>query len=295
MECVAVCDDNALRSVRQTKGSIEQMREQWGFWLDLPSTPEKYIRVDDLEEGIGALETILLDKANYLAFTSGDGACLGCSEKTIMHLFIGTVEALMQPRIKKHVAKVTELIEKLEQSIQLKLAQEINVGDSMSKIIDELGSDDDVTLASLAGKMESKSGGQPIDRQWLRHVTQLVAKLKDLKWKYEDGITGQGRSRLGMINSTGCTSVWGSTYPFNPYPFPWTNHLFQDSPSMAMGIFEGHMAKMADGFKAIRMAELELEGKYDPAQHDEFFTYFNWHKVHRRRVGALPAGRRRRW
>ena len=45
---------------------------------------------------------------------------------------------------------------------------------------------------------------------------------------------------------------------------------------MAMGVFEGHMAKMAEGFKAIRMAELELEGKYDPAEHDEFFTYFNW-------------------
>jgi pyruvate-ferredoxin/flavodoxin oxidoreductase len=45
---------------------------------------------------------------------------------------------------------------------------------------------------------------------------------------------------------------------------------------MAMGIFEGHMAKMADGFRAIRKAELELEGKYDATEHDEFFTYFNW-------------------
>jgi pyruvate-ferredoxin/flavodoxin oxidoreductase len=81
---------------------------------------------------------------------------------------------------------------------------------------------------------------------------------------------------MGMCNATGCTSVWGSTYPFNPYPFPWANHLFQDSPSMAMGIFEGHMAKMAEGFKAIRKAELELSGEYNPADHDEFFTYFTW-------------------
>jgi pyruvate-ferredoxin/flavodoxin oxidoreductase len=81
---------------------------------------------------------------------------------------------------------------------------------------------------------------------------------------------------MGMINSTGCTSVWGSTYPFNPYPFPWANHLFQDSPSMAMGIFEGHMAKMAEGFKAIRTAELELANKYNPAVHDDFLTYFAW-------------------
>jgi pyruvate-ferredoxin/flavodoxin oxidoreductase len=65
MECVQVCDDDALRPVPQTQASVEQLREQWDFWLDLPTTPQKYIRVDNLEEGIGALETILLDKRNY--------------------------------------------------------------------------------------------------------------------------------------------------------------------------------------------------------------------------------------
>jgi pyruvate-ferredoxin/flavodoxin oxidoreductase len=70
--------------------------------------------------------------------------------------------------------------------------------------------------------------------------------------------------------------VWGSTYPFNPYPFPWSNHLFQDSASLAMGVYEGHMAKMAEGFKTIRAAELELAGKYNEREHEEFFRYFTW-------------------
>ncbi|OOZ38255.1 hypothetical protein BOW53_16120 [Solemya pervernicosa gill symbiont] len=43
-----------------------------------------------------------------------------------------------------------------------------------------------------------------------------------------------------------------------------------------MGLFEGHMAKMADGFKAIRMVELELAGKYSEEKHDGFFKYFSW-------------------
>lgn len=47
---------------------------------------------------------------------------------------------------------------------------------------------------------------------------------------------------------------------------------------MAMGVFEGHMSKMAAGFKAIRWAELELVGNYKPSEHDEFFSYFNWHQ-----------------
>jgi pyruvate-ferredoxin/flavodoxin oxidoreductase len=277
MECVEVCDDDALRPLQQTDDSVERLRANWDFWLDLPTTPEKYIRVDDLEQGIGALETILLDKANYQAFTSGDGACLGCAEKTVIHLFIATVEALMRPRIARHLARLDELIGKLEKHIQYKLVEEIDVGDpdTMARIVSDIG-DKDVTLAGIAERVERLGGGRPIDQDWLRRMTELLARLKDLRWRYQEGTTGSGRSKMGMINATGCTSVWGSTYPFNPYPFPWANHLFQDSASMAMGVFEGHMAKMAEGFKAVRMADLELAGKYDPGEHEELFTYFNW-------------------
>ncbi len=277
MECVEVCSDDALRPATQSESSVKRLRENWDFWLDLPTTQKKYIRVDDLEEGIGALETILLDKTNYLSFSSGDGACLGCSEKTSMHLFVATVEALMQPRIEKHLAYVKELTRKLEQHIQLKLVEELKISDplTLARMVSNIG-DGDVTLASLAGNVESATGGQPIDRGWLQRVTGIVAKLKDLEWRYSEGTSGRGRASMGIINATGCTSVWGSTYPYNPYPFPWANHLFQDTPSMAMGVFEGHMAKMAEGFKAIRIAELELEGTYNPAEHEEQLTYFNW-------------------
>ncbi len=276
-ECIAVCDDDALRPVIQTEGSIAKLRKDWDLWMDLPTTPEKFNRIDDLEEKIGALETILLDKSAYLDFVSGDGACLGCSEKTVIHLFVATVEALMQPRIKKHVAYLDELIKKLEAHIQTKLIGTVNISDTdaLSKILKD-SHDSDLTISGITSKLEEEKGGEPIDQDWLEEVTQLLAQLKQLKWKYTDGTTGKGRSRMGMTNATGCTSVWGSTYPYNPYPFPWANHLFQDSTSMAMGIFEGHMAKMGDGFKAVRKAELELNGEYRHEEHDDFFTYFNW-------------------
>ncbi len=277
MECVAVCGDDALRPVTQTEDSITNLRKNWDFWMDLPNTPPKFNRIDDLEEKIGPLETMLLNKDAYLNFASGDGACLGCSEKSVVHLFIATVESLMQPRIKKHVDQLTELIAKLEQHIQGKLMKSVNVGDAdmMSKIVSEM-QNQDLTMAGIAKRMESERGTEPIDQEWLREVTQLLAKLKKLKWKYTDGTTGKGRTNMGMLNATGCTSVWGSTYPFNPYPFPWANHLFQDSTSMAMGVFEGHMAKMAEGFKTIRKAELFLKDEFRPSEHNDFFTYFTW-------------------
>jgi pyruvate-ferredoxin/flavodoxin oxidoreductase len=276
MECIEVCNDDALRPITQTRDSIADLRKNWDFWLDLPNTPEKYIRVDNLEEGIGALETILLNKDAYLPFASGDGSCLGCAEKTVVHLFVATVESLMQPRVKAQVTKLDDLIDRLKQHIKLNLVGEIDVGDA-EEMAAVLGDDSgELTLARIAESVERSHESEPIDRDWLKHVTDLVAKLQDLRWRYEKGATGQGRSSMGILNATGCTSVWGSTYPFNPYPFPWANHLFQDPASMALGVFEGHMVKMADGFKAVRMAEALLKGDYNVGEQEEIYRYFGW-------------------
>ncbi len=278
-ECVAVCNDHALRAVPQTEKSVETLKKSWDFWNDLPTTPGKFSRIDNLEEKIGALDTMLLNKETYQSFASGDGACMGCSEKTVVHLFVSTVESLMQPRVKKYTDYLDDLISRLEQHIHLKLMHTIDISDSeaIGRIVGE-SKNSDLTMADIAGKLETLKGGEPVDQAWLKNTTQLLTKLKNLKWRYTEGTTGRGRAKMGMLNATGCTSVWGSTYPFNPYPFPWANHLFQDSPSVAMGVFEGHMAKMAEGFKAVRIAELELKGKYEEEDHREFFTYFNWHQ-----------------
>jgi pyruvate-ferredoxin/flavodoxin oxidoreductase len=279
MECVQVCNDDALRPVLQTENSIARLRKDWDFWTDLPNTPTKFNRIDDLEEKIGPLETILLNKEAYLQFASGDGACLGCSEKTVIHLFVATVESLMQPRIREHIARLDALISKLEQHIQLKLINTVDISDTetLTKIVTEM-ENNDLTISSISKRLEAAKGTEPIDHEWLQEVTQLLARLKKLRWKYTEGTTGKGRSNMGACNATGCTSVWGSTWPYNPYPFPWANHLFQDSPSMAMGIFEGHMAKMAEGFKTIRKTELILNDTYKPSEHDDFFTYFTWNQ-----------------
>ena len=279
MECVNVCEDDALRIVTQSEESVVKLRNEWEFWNDLPSTPDKFNRIESLEEKIGPLETILLNKQAYTQFASGDGACLGCSEKSVVHLFTATVESLMQPRIKTHVAKLDNLTNQLEAYLQKKLLQQVDVTDTdlMTSILAQ-SQNTDLTMAEIASRFESTKGKAPIDQEWLREVSQILAQLKKLKWKYTTGTTGKGRSTMGMCNATGCTSVWGSTWPYNPYPFPWANHLFQDSTSMAMGIFEGHMAKMAEGFKAIRKAELILKDEYNASKSKEFFTYFTWHQ-----------------
>ena len=276
--CVKVCEDDALKMVTQTEDSTERLRRDWKLWLELPTTPKEYSRIEDLDEKIGALDTLLLDKRNYNSMNCGDGACLGCGEKTAIHLFTSTVSALMQPRVKGFIARLDSLIERVEQHIRIKLASNVDLTNTAAVLnAVEATKDSDLTLSSLAAKLTEGKPSQPLDPQWVKNTAQLLEKLKDLRWRYVEGPTRRGRADMGVINSTGCTSVWGSTYPYHPYPFPWTSHLFQDSPSVAMGIFEGHMAKMAEGFKAVRIAEKELAGDYLPERDDDFFRRFTWH------------------
>jgi pyruvate-ferredoxin/flavodoxin oxidoreductase len=80
--------------------------------------------------------------------------------------------------------------------------------------------------------------------------------LSDAAWLYEGGAgscmgcgegtairmmlaaTGfaHGRENVGLVAATGCNSVFGSTYPYNPFLVPWTNSLFENSATVAMGI-----------------------------------------------------------
>ena len=277
MLCVDVCEDEALTVAPQTETSVAKLRNDWDFWQSLPNTSRDFIRVEDMDEKIGALETMLLDKSIYSSMVCGDGSCTGCGEKTILHLFTSTITALMQPRVKKQVDEIDTLIAALEKKIRERLAATVDVSDlaALQRAV-EGHAGADLKLSSLAAEMDKGKAGTPLDQDWLKGVTRLIARLKDLKWRYVEGPARNGRSKLGFVNSTGCSSVYGSSWPYNPYPFPWTNHLFQDSPSVAMGVFEGHMVKMADDFKTLRLARAEAAGDPDHAKFAKDTQYFDW-------------------
>jgi len=255
--CVDVCPDDALITVKQDEKIVDKLRRTWSFWQKLPDTPERFVQVRNLEEGIGVLHTLLLKKENYLSMVGGDGSCMGCGEKTAVHLIVSAVEAFLKPHVENFVSEIDDLTQKMDEKIRLLLAAGVDLdGVSESSRVD------------IAIEGENK--------QRLSELTEVLKGLKDLSWRYKSGPSGQGRAILGMTNATGCSSVWGSTYPYNPYPFPWVNHLFQDAPSIAIGIFEGHMRKMADNFAVVRRARLEVSNDYKEEVHKPFFEAFDW-------------------
>lgn len=45
-----------------------------------------------------------------------------------------------------------------------------------------------------------------------------------------------GSESIGVVAATGCNTVYGSTYPYNPFLVPWTNSLFENVSADSMGI-----------------------------------------------------------
>ena len=279
MECVAVCETNALSVVEQTDESIQHLRNNWHYWLDLPTSNKKYSRIDNLQAKQGVLDTLLLDKKNHHAMFNSDTTGAGSGEKIAIRLFSSTVTALMQPRIEQHITQINQLIVDMEKRIRLQLIETFDISDidALETAMDE-NQNVDLTLSRLSGSIDENKATQPIDPTWLKWALQIVAKLKYLKGCYSQGLSGEGRASLGMTENCHEASPRTATYPYNPYPFPWAKHLSNDATALAMGLFEGQMVKMAEGFKAIRIAELEIKGKYDKEEHDKFFAYFDWHQ-----------------
>jgi pyruvate-ferredoxin/flavodoxin oxidoreductase len=190
----------------------------------------------------------------------GDDAAPGTAQKTALHLVISAVTAFVMPRARRHVQRLTELIDALDHKARELLASDANVAspDAVRSALDEK------VVIPLKGATH-----EHFDR-----LAGMIRELTDLRWRYTEGPGGKGRAACGMTNDG--STEWGSTYPFNPYPFPWASHLLQDAPSVAIGIFEGQMRKMARGFAWVRRAELELAGEYDAQVHEPALSALDW-------------------
>ncbi|GAB96566.1 pyruvate-ferredoxin/flavodoxin oxidoreductase [Kineosphaera limosa] len=121
---------------------------------------------------------------------------------------------------------------------------------------------------------------------------RIGAALKTLEHRLylqEGGPTGNGPAPTIIANATGCSSVYASTMPYNPYVDPWVNSLFQDAQPLAKGIFEGTAAHIAADVRAMRVAALELADAYDPAQHDRAIATLGWTGFTRAELNLLPT------
>ncbi len=250
LECVDVCGPGALIAAKQSSQIQTQLAQNFEFLSELPNTPLRFTE-NAIAPG-GDRKRLMLDHDNYYAMTGGHGACRGCGEVTAIRLLTATSRAIHEQQRKGHILDLEAL------------------------------------LLQLTEKQQSlKPDSQ--DPQRAQRIQQTIDTLEKRLYLYESGPAGQGPAPAAIANATGCSSVYASTFPSNPYKVPWVNSLFQDTPAVAKGLFEGFCATAVTDFTALRTARLDLADQYDPAHHDKLFSCFNWHHFSSEELALLPA------
>lgn len=216
----------------------------------LSETPNTPARFSEGATGPGGdLKKLLLDRENYYATTGGHGGCRGCGEVTAIRLVISSSHALGQKRRTAQEAEVSGLIQAL-------LAKRATIADA--------------------------------DAARRRRVDATLRVLDRHLYLLEGGPTGKGPSSTIIANATGCSSVYASTMPYNPYQDPWVNSLFQDAQPLAKGLFEGISAQANETVRALRRARLEVADAWTQAAEDQL-TWLDWKQFTADELGLMPT------
>jgi len=246
-ECVQVCGDHdALRMTRETEDLNAELTTAQVFSRLLPDTPQKFLGLYNDGEAANsreaALRNHLMVRRNYEALVSGDGACAGCGEKSILRSVASVTEAYMRPLYHKKADRLRAKADRLEKEGAQKLAalkarsEEVYqlFRKTFAHAIVNLGGENDADTALRISNYEKKHGA--ITDEHL--IGGLVAVLRQDAFNHKelqsvDGRRANGMSVMMMGASTGCNTVYGSTPPSNPHPYPWMNSLFQDGATIS--------------------------------------------------------------
>ncbi|GIG21206.1 hypothetical protein Cch01nite_19300 [Cellulomonas chitinilytica] len=139
------------------------------------------------------------------------------------------------------------------------------------------------TIEELTAKLDTVE-----DTARRKRLGALVVELDKALYLYEGGPTGNGPASTVIANSTGCSSVYASSMPFQPYLDPWVNSLFQDAQPLAVGLYEGLASQLVPEVRALRDAKLELADSYDPAVHGKAGATLTWHEFTAEERTLLP-------
>ena len=100
---------------------------------------------------------------------------------------------------------------------------------AIAHLVMGLGGEDEADTQGRIAAYEKQHG--PIsDGQLIESIAAvlLTEAFNHKSLQPVDGRLANGMSVMAMAAHTGCNTVYGSTSPNNPHPYPWMNSLFQD-------------------------------------------------------------------
>lgn len=298
--CVTACGDHeALKMVRETEAVNAEHETGTGFLNLLPDTPQKYLGLYDEENPqdskTATLRNHLMVRKNYDALVSGDGACAGCGEKSILHSLASVTEAYMRPVFHAKADRLREKASRLEKDGTGRLAElkkrspeeHALFAQAVAHHLMGLGGEDDAdTRARVAEKT-------PSDEEIISALTAVMRQeaFNHKELQSVDGRLANGMAVMAMGAHTGCNTVYGSTPPNNPHPYPWMNSLFQDGITVSWLLGESFIMDHARrSVLPERLGDALLERDEDVINEQDYYDYahFNDNLMTDQEIIELP-------
>ena len=281
-ECVDACGEHMALEMRdETEELNADHATQVNFLRALPETRQKFLGMFDTEHPEEskpvALKNHLMVRRNYEAMVSGDGACAGCGEKSVLRGLASVTEAYMRPLFHAKARRLEQKAARLEQegARRLNLLRERYPADyerfcrAFAHLVMGIGGENDQDTRQRQDQV-----GLPADADIIGGLCAVMRQdafaHRDLQ--AVDGRISNGMAAMAMGAHTGCNTVFGSTPPNNPHPYPWMNSLFQDGVTVAWLFGESFIADHARrSIIPERLADALLEREI-PVSEGDYFT-----------------------
>ena len=289
--CVTACGDHqALKMVAETEDVNAEHESGTGFLDLLPDTSQKYLGLyngaNPADSKTATLRNMLMVRTNYDALVAGDGACAGCGEKSVLRSIAAVTEAYMRPVFHAKSDRFVLKAGQLEKTGAAKLAalKEKNAAEyallrqAILHLVMGLGGEDVKDTKARIAAYEAEHG-EVTDAQLVEAIAAvlLTEAFNHKNLQPVDGRLANGMSVMAMAAHTGCNTVYGSTAPNNPHPYPWMNSLFQDGVTVGWLMGESFIVDHARrSVLPERLADILLTRDSNVISEEEYyhFTHF---------------------
>ncbi len=301
--CVTACGDHmALKMVQETEDVNAEHESGTAFLNLLPDTSQKYLGLfsaaNPADSKTATLRNMLMVRTNYDALVSGDGACAGCGEKSVLRSIAAVTEAYMRPvfhaKSDRFVAKAGDLekngAKRLAALKESNPAEYALLRQTVQHMVMGLGGEDEKDTRKRIAAYEAEHGAVT-DAQLVEAIAAvlLTEAFNHKNLQPIDGRLANGMSVMAMAAHTGCNTVYGSTAPNNPHPYPWMNSLFQDG--ITVGWLMGESFIVDHARRSVipeRLADIVLGGKGISAEQYYHFTHFTDALMTDKEIVELP-------
>lgn len=228
--CVDVCPEQAFAAVETEPAVLLAAREARALVAALPPNDPSLRTLGE----VGARLTTPV----ATSLCGGDGACAGCGEKTALRQTLAALQLHRAPLVDAHLAQLEQLIGGLNEQAAALVSGELDL----------------LAVARGGGPADLS----PAHDAQLRRLAAAAFALTEQAARYG------ARGAASLVGGGGCSTRWSSAWPLTPHTLPFSAQSAEDSPDVALGLFEGQLEDLVGEVTTLRRAQALLAGR-EPA------------------------------